>query len=301
MPWLINAAQTDKFRKSQKSLLLLDASLHMPNTGRDAKKEFEEKHIPSAKFFDIELFSDPKNPAPHTLIQDEKLISEKLGSLGIRNDYKIIFYDNSDLHSAYRALWMMKVFGHNPNQLYILDGGLAAWEKYTNKIESGNPSVMPRTYKAKFQANYLRTLQQMKKNLETCQEQIIDLRHPVRFAGGKEPRPNMRQGHIPGSHCFPFTNLFEKNSSSLLPLDKIKKLLESVAINPNLPSIMTCGSGITAPILDFIFDLMNKKAHGVYDGSWSEWGSDKLYEGEKSLDERPIKTVLERDIPDKIA
>src|SRR6185312_3004041 len=116
MAWLINAAQLDKFRKSQKSLIILDASWHLPDSGRNAKQEFIEKHIADAQFFDLTLFNDPTNPIPNMLIHDENLINEKLGNLGIRDDFKIIFYDNSDLHSACRALWMFRIFGHNPHQ-----------------------------------------------------------------------------------------------------------------------------------------------------------------------------------------
>ena len=117
MPWLINAAQVDKFRKSQKSLIILDASLHMHTEPRDAKQEFLDKHLIGAQFFDINAFSDPESEVPYRLIQDENIISEKLSEIGIRNDYKIIIYDNSQLRSAFRALWMMKMFGHNPQQL----------------------------------------------------------------------------------------------------------------------------------------------------------------------------------------
>lgn len=298
MPWLINAAQADKFRKSQKSLIILDASLHMPTENRDAKKEFEEKHITGAQFFDIDAFSDP-NPdsPPHTLILDEKVISEKLSAMGIRNDYKIIFYDNSKLRSAARALWMMKVFGHNPHQLYILDGGLAAWEKFINKIESGKSSVTPKKYAAKIQRTHLRTLVQMKENLIHSEEQIVDVRHPVRFAGGPEIRPGLRSGHIPGSFSFPYNEFYDKQGY-FKPLDKIRSLLVSVAIDIKAPIIASCGSGITAPIADFILDLLNHKKHAVYDGSWSEWGALKLYEGETSLDERPVETSIEEDEPE---
>jgi thiosulfate/3-mercaptopyruvate sulfurtransferase len=300
MPWLINAAQVDKFRKSQKSLIILDASLHMPATMRNAQKEFEDKHIVGANFFDIDAFSDPNTDTPHMLIQNEQIISEKLGAMGIRNDYKIIFYDNSDLHSACRALWMMKVFGHNPHLLYVLDGGLTAWEKYIGKTESGNPTVTARPYKAKLQLQHLRTLSQMKNNLHEPTELVIDLRHPVRFSGGKEPRPGMRVGHIPGSMNFPFTAFFDKNNGTFLPPDKIRKTFASVGIDIKAPVIATCGSGITAPILDFTLDILGHPQHSVYDGSWSEWGADKLYAGENSLDERPVKTCVEFDEPPKI-
>jgi 3-mercaptopyruvate sulfurtransferase SseA len=147
MPWLINAAQVDKFRKSQKALIILDASWHMPSEGRDAQTEFLESHIMGAQFFDINAFSDlnPNAPHAHMMITDEEEIGKKLGALGIRSDYKIILYDNSNLHTACRALWMLKAFGHNPQQLYILDGGLNAWNQYGGKTETGssNPSAKP--------------------------------------------------------------------------------------------------------------------------------------------------------------
>src|SRR5690348_7729043 len=113
MSWLINAAQLDKFRKNQKSVIILDASWFLPAMERDARQEFHNKHIIDAHFFDLNEFHDSENPIPNMLIHDEKIISEKLGALGIRDDYKIIFYDNSHLHTSCRALWMMRIFGHN--------------------------------------------------------------------------------------------------------------------------------------------------------------------------------------------
>lgn len=299
MSWLITAAQADKFRKSQKSLIILDASLHMPNAGRDAKQEFAEKHIPGAQFFDIDVFSDPNSDIPHALITDEKLISEKLGAMGIRNDYKIIFYDDSDLHSASRAVWMMKMFGHNPQQLYIIDGGFTAWERTIGKTEVGKSSVTPKQYKATLQPQFLRTLAQMKDNCKNPREQVIDVRHSLRFAGGREVRPGLRSGHIPGSYSYPFTVMFDK-TGKFVPVDKLRSHLINVGIDLRSPIVATCGSGITAPILDFVLDLMGHKQHAVYAGSWTEWGAEKLYPGEVSLDERPVKTSAEFDEPPKI-
>jgi thiosulfate/3-mercaptopyruvate sulfurtransferase len=290
MSWLINAAQLDKFRKNQKNLIIFDASLHLDQ--RNPKQEFIEKHIIDAQFFDIDFFSDPNIDLPHMLIHDEKILSEKCSSLGIRNDYKIIFYDNSDLHSACRALWMLKMFGHNPNQLYILDGGFKAWEKFGGKIESGEPTITPRSYTTNFQSQYLCTLSQMKQILHGATTQIVDMRHPVRYAGGPEIRPGLRQGHIPGSISFPFSVMFDKEGA-FLPLEKIRKKMTDINIDLKAPIVSTCGSAVTAAILDFVLELIEHPNHIVYDGSFSEWGAIKLYPGEQSLDERPVETCLE--------
>jgi thiosulfate/3-mercaptopyruvate sulfurtransferase len=291
MPWLINAAQLDKFRKNQKNVIILDATAHQ--NGRDAKQEFIDKHIIDAQFFDINEFTDPNADLRNTLLTDEKLISEKLGKLGIRNDYKIILYDNSDLHTACRALWMLKMFGHNPQQLYILDGGFKSWENTGGKTESGPVSFSPKTYTARLDPQYVRTLSDMKSNLSNSTAQIIDLRHPVRYAGGKESRPGLRGGHIPGSFCLPFYTLFEKNGT-FLSLDKLRKKFIELGVDIQAPIVTSCGSGTTAPILNFYLDLLSHPNHALYAGSWSEWGAEKLYPGETSLDERPVATCLEK-------
>lgn len=292
MPWLINAAQLDKFRKNQKNIIILDASLH--HNDRDAKNEFAEKHIIGAQFFDIAAFHDASSTAPHQnmVLHDEKMLNEKLSALGIRNDYKIILYDNSDLHTACRALWMFKMFGHSSQLLYILDGGLSAWEKYGGKTESNIPSFSAKPYAVNLQKKFLRTLDQMKKNLHHPTEQILDSRNAVRFAGGPEPRPGLRRGHIPGSYPFPFTVLFDKENC-FLPLDKIRKRLSDTGINLVSPIITSCGSGTTAPILNFALDLLGIENNAMYNGSWTEWGAEKLYSGEKSLDERPVETCAD--------
>ncbi|MBX3708282.1 MAG: sulfurtransferase [Gammaproteobacteria bacterium] len=294
MPWLINAAQLDKFRKSQKNITILDASWHLPTENRSAKEEFLAHHIAGARFLDLNDFHDHDTSLPNMLIRNEKVVSERIGLQGITNDHKVIFYDNSKLHTSCRALWMFKIFGHHPNQLYILDGGYEAWEKYGGKIESGPVrNVGIKSYTVNFQAWLIRTLVQMKTNLHHPAEQVVDLRHPVRYAGGQEPKIGLRSGHIPGSFCFPFFTMFESDGR-WKPIEKIRKQLTGIGVDLSSPIITTCGSGITSAILNFALDLMSHSQQALYDGSWTEWGSEELYVGEASLAERPVVVSLDK-------
>lgn len=294
MPWLINAAQLDKFRKNQKNVVIFDASWHLPDQNRNAKEEFLKEHIVGSRFLDLNEFTDSTSTIPNMLSRDENLLQSKMDALGISNDYKIIFYDRSDLHSSCRALWMFKVLGHPLTHLYILDGGYEAWQRYGGKIETDDTrAVAPKPYQLNFEAHFIRTLVQMKSNLHHPQEQVVDLRHAVRFAGGPEHRPHLRSGHIPESFCFPFQTFFELDGR-FKPIEKIRRQLTGIGIDLNLPIVTTCGSGMTATILNFVLDLLNHPNHALYDGSWSEWGYDQLYEGEESLAERPVVTSLEK-------
>lgn len=294
MPWLINPSQLDKFRKNQKNIIILDATCHSP--GKDnsqARQEFLEKHIIGARFFDISEFCDKDSQFPNMLTRDEDLIKEKLGALGITSDNKIILYDNTSMHTSCRALWMFKVFGHALHQLYILDGGLDAWVKSGGRVESGESKVTPKNYNIHYQAQYIRTLLQMKANVQHPKEQVVDVRNPVRYAGGPEKRAGLRPGHIPGSFCFPFTSMFE-DDGRFKPLDKIRKQLSGIGIDLSAPIITSCGSGTTAPILNFMLDLFGHEANAMYNGSWTEWGAEQLYQGEESSSERPVETSLEK-------
>lgn len=293
MPWLITPAQLDKFRKNQKNVIILDATWFMPGGERDAYNEFTQAHIAGARFFNIDDFCDTNACHPKMLTRDEASIAEKLGALGITNECKVIFYDNSSLHTSCRALWMMKVFGHNPNLLYILDGGYDSWQKFGGKAETGEAKIgAPKVYKVDYQAHFVRTLVQIKTNLHHPSEQIVDARHPVRYAGGPESRPGLRAGHIPGSFCFPFMTMFEADGR-WKPIEKIRKQLTGIGVDLNYPIVTSCGSGTTAAILNFALDLMDCTNHAVYNGSWTEWGAEKLYHGEQSLTERPIETSIE--------
>ena len=49
------------------NIKIIDASWYLPNINRDPKKEFLEKRIPKAAFFDIDDICDIKSNLPHML------------------------------------------------------------------------------------------------------------------------------------------------------------------------------------------------------------------------------------------
>ena len=102
--------------------------------------------------------------------------------------------------------------------------------------------------------------------------QILDARPEGRFKGtDPEPRPGLPSGHMPGAHSVPFIELLDPNTKALLPGDELRKIFESKNVDPNKPVISSCGTGVTAAIIDTALVQAGYAEGKVYDGSWTEW------------------------------
>ena len=100
---------------------------------------------------------------------------------------------------------------------------------------------------------------------------IFDARNKDRFKGKKkEPRPNLKIGHIPKSINLFWGDLIT-NKGTMKTKNKLKKILKKYNLkNKNI--VTSCGSGVTACILSLALLHSNDLYSRVYDGSWSEWG-----------------------------
>ena len=85
---------------------MLDASWHLPNSGRNAKAEYQASHIPGALFFDIDDLSDEKSSLPHMLPSTVKFAS-RMKKMGVGDGMRIVVYDTHGLFSAARA-WLRR-------------------------------------------------------------------------------------------------------------------------------------------------------------------------------------------------
>jgi len=102
----------------------VDCTWFMAASGRNARAEFAEAHIPGARFFDIDAASDASHPAPHMLPSAEDF-GTAMSRAGIGSNDRIVVYDNSPLRTAVRGWFMLRHFG--VDQVAVLDGGLGKW------------------------------------------------------------------------------------------------------------------------------------------------------------------------------
>ena len=254
-----------------KDLRIVDATYVLTADGRDPKAEFDKGHIPHAVFFDIAEISDTASKLP-TMLPSAAKFASRMQALGVGDGNRVVVYDNSPYHSAARAWWMLKLFG--AHDVAILDGGLAKWRAEGRPMESGKPTVRHRHFTVWDDRSAVRDLDEMKKNLETRAELVVDARSAVRFRGEEpETRPGVVPGHIPGSLSLPQGNLFEADGTWKRG-DALKAAFDAAGIDLSRPMVTTCGSGITAAVVAFGAHLLGKRDVALYDGSWSEWGAD---------------------------
>lgn len=241
-------------------LMIIDASLFLPDAGRDARAEYEDGHIPGAVFLDLAEFSD---------FPDEAKFASRMQTLGLGDGSRFVAYDNSPLHSAARAWWLLRSF--SAHSVALLDGGLAKWKAEGRALETGLSQVRHRHFTA--QADE-RGLARMADVLKPGDAVVVDARSSARFAGTEpEPRPGIGAGHMPRARNLPQGQLFEDDGTWKRG-DALRRAFEAAGVDLAKPMITTCGSGVTAAVLSFGAQLLGKQDVRLYDGSWAEWGSD---------------------------
>ncbi|HEV2900345.1 MAG TPA: 3-mercaptopyruvate sulfurtransferase [Pseudaminobacter sp.] len=266
-PFIVDADWLEQ-RLGTPGLSIVDASWYLPAQRRNAKAEYDAAHIPGAIFFDQDVVVDPDSPLPHTLPRPE-VFAQHVGSMGISADDTIVVYDGPGMFSAPRVWWMFRVMG--VFQVYVLDGGFDGWKTEGRSVTAERTKIAPCVFFANFDEERVADLADMRRIVKTGESQIADARPAGRFQGVEpEPRPGVRSGHMPGAKSVPALTLSE--NGKLLPVNRLREVLQGAGIDLSKPVVTSCGSGITAAAITLALESVGHTDNKLYDGSWTEWG-----------------------------
>jgi len=251
-------------------LRILDGTWFLPGMGRDARSEYEATHIPGARFFDIDDVSDHRSDLPHMVPPVEKFMS-RMRALGVGDGHQIVVYDAVGLFSAARVWWLFKLMGQD--NIAVLDGGLPKWLAEERPTEDMPPIIRDRHMTVRRQNHMVKDVTQVAAAAKLNDHTILDARAADRFRGeAPEPREGLRSGHIPGSRSVPFTALLNADGT-MKDADGLRAQFEAAGADLSKPVITSCGSGVTAAVINLALTRIGKTDHALYDGSWAEWGA----------------------------
>ncbi|KAL5333887.1 Rhodanese-like protein [Aspergillus crustosus] len=249
----------------------LCASWFMPNDpeGRTGIDVFRKSRIPQARFFDLDAIKDTESPYPHVLPTAETF-AEAMGELGIRRDDEVVVYDSAELGITRHF------------QVHLLNN-YRLWVRDNYPTETGEPQQPEKTnypvptHDSKLVIPFLELKEIAKEHRKegSKEVEILDARSQGRWAGtDPEPRPGLSSGHIPGSTSLPFQELLDPETKTYLPPDELRKVFESRDLDETKSIISSCGTGVTATIIETALGLAeygDPSIRRVYDGSWTEW------------------------------
>jgi thiosulfate/3-mercaptopyruvate sulfurtransferase len=248
-------------------LVPVDCSWFIPSLQRDPKAEFLDRHIPGARFLDLDEVADRSSSLPHMLPTAEQF-GRAMEVLGIGSDDRIVVYDNSPHRTAARGWFTFRHFG--ARNVAILDGGFGKWLAEGRPVESGEPEPRNAGFEAK-EGGGLVAKDQILAGLDLP---LLDARGKGRFEGSEPDfRGGVEPGHIPGARNLPSAELYNEDGT-LRSAEELRRLFAASGIDPEQPFVATCGSGVTACCLLFAAHLLGNDGNRLYDGSWSEWGAD---------------------------
>jgi thiosulfate/3-mercaptopyruvate sulfurtransferase len=249
---------------------VVDATWFLPGAGSDARAEHAAAHIPRAVYFDIDEIGEMQGLHPH-MVPSAAKFSSRVRELGLGDGTRIVVYDNNRFIASARVWWMFRHMG--ARDVTVLDGGFTKWTAEGRPVEDLPSRPSQRHFTARQNQLIHRELDQVRANLTAKREQMVDARSPDRFhAREPEPRQGLRSGHIPGSANLFYGDLIAADGT-LRPKNELRARFAQAGVDLARPIVTTCGSGVSAAVINLALFELGVENAALYGGSWTEWGS----------------------------
>jgi len=225
-----------------------------------AYDQYVPRHIPGAAFFDHMQFSDPTSNYMYMRLAEAELAAA-IGNIGISAQSEVIVYTSELMPCATRAWWLLRYAGHN--NVRVLNGGIAAWEKTGGKIAQGGHQ-----YETEPFVCHLRPEMFVDKDAV-----LTAMQDGVTCTINTLTSESYEQAHIQDSSLSPCSDLLQE-MATFLPTEQIAARLQEEAKHERI--ITYCGGGIAATVNAMAHLMAGNVNVAVYDGSMDEWSKEGL-------------------------
>ncbi len=240
--------------------------VRMRPDARQAEVEFEQGHLPGARFVDLnaDLAAPPGAVVGRHPLHDPVIFAALMGVLGIESTTPVVAYDNANGALAARMVWMLRATGTPAG---VLDGGSDAWR---GPIDTGPVHVEPVDRPVMDWPMELLADADAVRSAIADGVPVVDSRAAERFRGEVEPLDKVA-GHIPGAVNLPFAQHLD--GGLLTDTEATRDRLVEVGIDGSGEPIFYCGSGVTACVNVLAAELVGLGRPRLYVGSWSGWST----------------------------
>ena len=232
------------------------------------KETFDEGHIPGSILIEPTKLIKGEKPAIGKLPNIEQL-EALFSSIGLRENRRVIVYDDEGGGWAGRLIWTLDVLGHS--NYALLNGGIFAWrnEGFTTSTESVAPQIS--TFKAELRRDVIADMHDVLNSISDDNTKVWDARAPEEYDGTKVTA--LKNGHVPGAVNLDWVHMMDsKNNLKIRDLDEIRAQLAQVGITKQVKVITHCQTHHRSGLTYFVGKLLGINIR-AYDGSWSEWGN----------------------------
>jgi len=235
---------------------------------------YETDHIPNA--VKVDWFTTLQHPVRRDFLTKEAF-EGMCSNLGISDDTTVVFYGDKGNWFATYALWLFRYYGHE--NLKIMDGGRAKWEKEGRPMTKEVPETPKTTYQAKDPDPSVRAFRYDVFRHVESKLPLVDVRSPEEYRGellhmpGYPQEGATRGGHIPGAASIPWSRATNEDGTFKSP-QELKELYQGQGVTPDKEVIAYCRIGERSSHTWFVLThLLGYPDVKNYDGSWTEWGN----------------------------
>lgn len=215
-------------------------------------------HVPGAVNVPFDAFRGDDGEAGKLPGADR--FAELVGTAGIATDDRVVAYDDTHGVFAARFLVTAELYGHDPEQLHLLDGDFSAWQRaYETTTEVVDPE--PTTYEAAFDAEGpLVPMDAVVAAMDT-DAVLVDTREPWEF----------EEAHIPGAVRLDWRELVDEETRGVKPEAELRDLLETRGIVPDRRVVLYCNTARRISHTYVVLRHLGYERIAFYEGSLTEW------------------------------